>query len=1000
MWLLVWLPVTATAIDWQRFSALSAHSVLTGEEGPALRSAFTVAQDRRGRIWVGGTSGVLRLDGDLVRRYGGQGQSVLGAGFTRIVHGLDNGDVLIGTDREGVLRWELAHDRFVSVTLADGSRLSRISAIEPAIGGGAWVSGELGLYHWDAASGLLQEVVIAPLPAGSGKRVFDVAQHADGTLWVAARPGLYRRAPGQPHFEPVQVDDARLSRRLAREDAWELQFDGQGRLWVGMLHDGVVVIEPDGHAWAPAGLDGRDGLHAGTTVRALLPVDDRMWVATDGRGLLQVQQRSARYLPVNLSAFLGGRNFHVLELIRAADGRVWAASDRGVFHLDPAPQGVVELDLSLSAEHPYEQPPMVRSLLVDDRQRLWVGMFGGVVQVLDAHTGQRQLVRLPAPLDASDVVALHQDGRGRIWAASNGVALIDAQTLQVIGAGPLPRLPVQRYTAVTGDGQRVWLGGREGVLEVDLDGVPRRAMADGPHRLGSSLVRNLAWQGAHLWVGTGEGLQRIDLARWQASPVAVGAGAGAQPLPGNRFIAALAAGQDRIWAGSAEGVSGGRVDATSTLLPLLPGLADVGGVIEDGQGGLWLSTRQRGLYHRDRSGRLRHFGARSGMHPAMVGHGGAMARATDGGLMLGTRTGVVWVQHGAPGSEQKPLPDLQPQVVSLHLDGEPLAPALLPANGGKFELARTVERVALAFSAMEPVGQALRHYSYRLEGLDSRWIEAGAGNAVPLVLYSRLPVGRYGLLLRTSSDEYPGREWITRIALEVPPAWYQLRWVQALAMLLLGALAVLGMRWRLRHGRQRELRLQQKVQARTAELSQANARLAQLAGEDALTGLFNRRRAFERLDELHAWRQRMAGSDCVVLLDLDHFKQINDRHGHLGGDAVLRSVGDLVHGQLRSIDMAARYGGEELLLVLVDTTLEEGQVVCERLAQALRELRVPFNGQLIDVRASFGLALSDPGQPFVEWVERADRALYQAKQAGRDCLRLDLRGPVPVASAG
>lgn len=979
------LPVAmANVADWRALSAVSAHTVLTGQNGPSLRNAFTVAQDRRGRIWVGDPTGALRLDGDLVRRYPGAEVPALGSGFTRSFHGLEDGDVLVGTDREGVLRWELAHDRFVPVALADGQRLTRISAIEPARGGGAWVAGELGLYHYDPASGVLQAVDLGHAQARSSTRVFDVLEQPDGSLWVATNPGVYRRAPGQEHFEPVRVADPQLDRRLAGRDAWELQADAQGRIWVGMIRDGVVVLEPDGQAWAPQGLDGTDDLHDGTTVRALLPVEGQMWVATDGQGLFRVQGRQARRQPVNLTEFLGGRNFHVLELIRADDGRMWAASDRGVFHFDPDPQGVIELDLSLSADHPYEQPPMVRSLLVDDRQRLWAGMFGGVVQVLDPYSGQRHLIRLPPPLDGSDVVALHQDSRGRVWAASNGVAIIDPVRLTVLGDGPLPQVPVQRYTAMTGQGQRIWLGGRQGVLELDLEGRPQRSMESAAQGLRSTLVRNLAWQAGQLWVGTGEGLHRVDLERWQAEPVAVGSPD--NRAPGNRFIAALAVEGEQIWAGNAEGVSGGKANAATARLPLLAGPQDVAGLVADGRGGLWLSTRHHGLFHRDSSGQTRQFGAHAGVHPDMVVHGTAMGRMADGSLVLGTRTGVTLLHPWARASAELTPPAMQPQVVSLQLDGQALTPSRLPGDGGQLVLERTGERLMLAFSAMAPVGPGLRRYSYRLEGLDSDWIDAGSGSSDPVAFYSRLPVGDYTLLLRTTSTEFPGQQWITRIGLQVPPDWYQLGWVRVLGALVLLALVLVAMNLRLRASRRRARWLQQIVDTRTAELRQANVRLAQLAGEDALTGLMNRRRGLERLDELHAWRQRMPGQDCVVLMDLDHFKQINDRYGHLGGDAVLRAVANLIRSDLRAIDVAARYGGEELLLVLVDTPLAAGCQVIERLATRLRALRIPFDDGHISVRASFGLAASRATEPVEGWIARADAALYRAKDAGRDRL--------------
>jgi diguanylate cyclase (GGDEF)-like protein len=327
---------------------------------------------------------------------------------------------------------------------------------------------------------------------------------------------------------------------------------------------------------------------------------------------------------------------------------------------------------------------------------------------------------------------------------------------------------------------------------------------------------------------------------------------------------------------------------------------------------------------------------------------------------------VVMVAADVLTQPPRAVPDLSPQLMSVSLDGQPMSPAQLPVAGQTLVLGRQVERVVMAFSALDYTAPELRRYSYRLEGLDSRWIDVGG--EVPLVFYSRLPVGQYTLLMRTVSDEFPGREWVSRIELHVPPAWYQRIWVWLVGALSLVGLAGGGLDLRLRRARAREQRLQEMVAERTEALSLANARLAQLAGEDALTGLSNRRRAFERMAELHAWRQRMVGNDCVVLMDLDHFKQTNDRYGHLGGDAVLRNVGAQVRAQLRTIDVAARYGGEELLLVLIDTGLEDGQKVVERLAQSLRQLRVSFNGHQI---------------------ERADAALYRAKRAGRDRLCVD-----------
>ena len=987
------LALAGAAPGWQAFAALRGHTVLTGDNGPAVRNAYSVSQDSRGRIWIGTNDGAIRLDGDLVQRYEPAQVPAMATGFTRVFHPLDNGDVLIGGDLEGVLRWQLADDRFVPVTLADGRRLNRINAIEPARDGGAWVAAEQGLFYWDAGSNLLQPVDLdLPRPV-DGERIFDVEQTADGTLWVAAAPGLYQRGPGQRQFQPVQVDHPGLQQRLDSALIWQLAGDAQGGLWVGFIQHGVVRIQGR-HAQAAQGLDGLEGLHAGNTIRAFVPIAGQMWVAVDGRGLMAIEQMRTRPLAVNLSQFLGGRNFHPSQMIRARDGRIWVASDRGVFHLDPEPAGIVELDASLPGEHAHQQPDMARTLHIDRRGRLWIGNFDGVVQVLDPHSGQRHVIRLPSPLDGTDVVAIAEDSTGQIWVASNGVAVIDPDSLRVRGGGALEQVPVQRYLALAAQGQRVWVGGREGVLELDLEGKVLRRMLDHHHGLRSNRVHNLAVHADALWVGTGEGLHRLDLDTWQARHVPVGSARG--DLPANRYIVALLAGREQIHVGTLEGVSSGLpADARlQLLLPAMPGpgrgIANLG---EDSTGGLWAGIRDGDLYHRDLQGHWRQFGARHGLHPRTRLRADKMVRSADGSLFMAAGSGVIMLQPGLLQLPEPALPDLQPHIVSMHLDGRPLPPSQLPGDGQRLQLARDVERVALSFSAMDYLAPQRRQYSYRLEGLDSRWISASSHNQVPLVLYSRLPVGQYTLLLRTTSDEYPGKEWITRLQLEVPPAWYQQWWVQLLALLLF-LLAVAGaVRWRLHAARKRQRRLQQRVLDSTAELRQANARLAQLVGEDALTGLDNRRRGFERLAELHTWRQRMRGSDCVVLMDLDHFKKINDRHGHLGGDAVLRAVGQLLRSQLRAIDIAARYGGEELLLVLVDADLAQGQATVERIRAALQDMVVDHDGQQIAVSASFGMALSDPTQPVERWIERADAALYRAKRAGRGRLCVDATEP-------
>jgi diguanylate cyclase (GGDEF)-like protein len=159
--------------------------------------------------------------------------------------------------------------------------------------------------------------------------------------------------------------------------------------------------------------------------------------------------------------------------------------------------------------------------------------------------------------------------------------------------------------------------------------------------------------------------------------------------------------------------------------------------------------------------------------------------------------------------------------------------------------------------------------------------------------------------------------------------------------------------------------------------------------KDSLTGCFTRGHAIEVIDAELRRARRSQTPVSLIMFDLDHFKDVNDRYGHLCGDAVLGAVGKRMKEVLRGSDLKCRYGGEEFLVLLPETPLHGARRVAETLRREIAERPVPWAGEALTVTASFGLAQTMPGEVNVQAViGRADQALYRAKDDGRNCVRI------------
>lgn len=191
--------------------------------------------------------------------------------------------------------------------------------------------------------------------------------------------------------------------------------------------------------------------------------------------------------------------------------------------------------------------------------------------------------------------------------------------------------------------------------------------------------------------------------------------------------------------------------------------------------------------------------------------------------------------------------------------------------------------------------------------------------------------------------------------------------------------------------------LEFEVIQRTSELVSSQQSLLQLANEDGLTGLLNRRAFMSRATEIITQAMHQGRPLSLVLFDVDYFKLINDQHGHAVGDEVLKAIAQTVRHNSRADDLLCRYGGEEFVMLMPITQADAAEVLVRRLHTAINDLRlIGSDGQPFRISVSVGLvALSDPAQQVQDPVKmldqilsQADAAMYQVKNSGRNGIEL------------
>ena len=1048
LWAPWWTPaVAATERRWSQVSQ-DAFEHLTLQHGLPNEIAMAVAQDGEGFLWIGTLGGLARWDGYRLQVYRSEpGKAgALPDNVIQTLHGDAAGRLWIGTSSSGLVRHDRASGRFVALG-AGPQGLSHVSVhgIADDGQGGLWVATAGGLDALAfAADGQLQRR--PPDPAVErlrGRRVLAVLRSRSGALWVGTDIGLLRRAPEGGAFVPVPLAAAAprqdstaaalASGATMQAEVQSLLEDSAGRLWAGTAHEGAFVIAP-GEAARPV-REQPEPAGVPLTVQQISSIAEvrpgEVWLATVGHGIVAVDAASGQTRRIRRQAMLPsslGDN-SVRSVVRDRSGLVWVASNRGLSRHDPRQTAIRTL-----FGHDRAVPGLVGPagteiswILPGDDGRIWLGTHKSGVEIID-NSGARvggiapDAARPETALPQDIVLGLERAADGSVFVATKrGLYRTSADGRQVARVLLGRRNPTASTWALLADGDTLWAGGQsDGLWQLDL-----RSGRGAPLALTGALsderITVLArGPGGHLWVGTRHGLNRVDpasgavLARVLPSPAAAQVTSDAPGLAAGFVTAVHTDRSGRVWVGTYGGgvhlLQPGDGPPRFRRITAAQGLPDdnVNALIDDAEGRVWVST-DNGLAVIDPQTL-----AARGLHRAegalfATYWTGSAARTPEGDLLFGGAGGLSIVRP-----DRLQAWDYRPPVVvsALHVGGRPVpvpavssaqaasAPLLVPADANSL----AVEFAALDFSAPER-----NRYAYRLLGLEARWTSTDAARR--LALYNNLPPGRYTLQLRGSNRDGLWADAALELPLEVQAAWHQTLWFRAAAVVALVLLLLAVVQWRTRLLRARQAELESKVSERTAELQQMSQALTEKSlvlerssVTDPLTGLHNRRFLTSRIDtEIAASLRRAtepvtaghaAGVDTdnvFFLVDVDHFKRVNDLHGHAAGDSVLVQFGQRLQGLVRETDFLVRWGGEEFLVVARNTDRSRAPELAGRIRDVVAQS--PFvldDGRTLAVSCSIGFACMPflRGTPrALDWqdvVQLADLALLAAKRAGRN----------------
>ena len=647
-----------------------------------------------------------------------------------------------------------------------------------------------------------------------------------------------------------------------------------------------------------------------------------VWLGVEGHGMA----RWLGYGQVESWTVTNGLSSNVVwNFARDHHGRLWVATER---NLELMSQNLETVAPQVDGRG----DPMrrIQTLALTEDGHIWSGSDNGAVIDFDPETRQtRQAAKLLG------VFQIFPDSSGRIWICSlSGLFYVNAKDRNATA---------QRFAASAGPQGRVYEG-----LQ-DHDGTLWFISDSGLFRLSGSTWSHIYLPADYHPVLSAQIAMAADGTLWLS---------GLEPvLMHLRVRGDTAEALDRV--------SSGTLGSNNIYL-----------VKTDRRGWLWVGSGN-GL-NVFNGQRWTHFAIEDGLVWNDLDSNG-FYEDTDGTIWIGTSGGTSHLLHPERLFETEPL--------SLWVGAARIGDTALSLQS-ETEVRWGHQPLTVRLASLDFKGEEEVSFRYRIEGLGEDWQDTTKHD----LRYPPLPPGKYRLAVIALNALEGQQSAPVYVSFTILPPWWKTRWVLATEVAAGILLFFLVWRWNVRALVARQRRLEALVQQRThelelekAELLKTRAALQEQATHDPLTGLLNHGAIIHELEVEMERADRDGSSLALVLVDLDHFKQVNDSYGHVTGDCVLREYAERLRLAARPYDALGRYGGEELMMIFPGFSTPGSDERLVAVHAALCSDLFDCNGYQLKVTCSLGVTWYKPGSDSTRTlIERADQALYAAKARGRN----------------